>query len=58
LAMGSLHRVACGHEKALRAEGLERPIRLLSPARHPSAPSGRRGWRIREQERRAVSNID
>src|SRR4030095_3714974 len=51
LAHGTLHRVASGHEKALREEGPERPIGPLAPARQHSAPSCRRGGRIRKKER-------
>ena len=57
LAHGTLRRVASGHEKALREEGPERPIGCLVPARQRSAPSCRRGRRIREQRMRAVSNM-
>src|SRR5262245_34267519 len=46
LLMG-LSVVSCGHEKALREEGPERPIGRLMPARQRSAPSCRRGRRIR-----------
>ena len=49
LAHGTLRRVASGHEKALREEGPERPIGRSVPARQRSAPSCRRGRRIREK---------
>jgi hypothetical protein len=48
LLMG-LSVVSHGHEKALREEGPERPIGRSVPARQRSAPSRRRGWRIREK---------
>jgi hypothetical protein len=49
---GSLR--VCRQQKALRAEGLERPFGPSVPARHASAPSGRRGRRIRRKRARNV----